>query len=175
MKFFIPKKAKISNFELNNWYIPQKKAESMYNKDSTRKSNISYKKIRIFSIFFIFHLRLEDPWKFLTSNFLKFPKTNCKNSFSGTSQVLNGTKSWVLVRLPFSLWTRQMGLRLGGMIWHPPRWNRVNTYIGCFNLQLKFYLCIFLDPSFRAQFKATFWRLNLIGICYCNFPKIHED
>ena len=40
----MPKKAKISNFELKNCYIPQKKAESMYNKDSTRKSNISYKK-----------------------------------------------------------------------------------------------------------------------------------
>ena len=42
----MPKKAKISNFELKNCYIPQKKAESMYNKDSTRKSNISYKKIK---------------------------------------------------------------------------------------------------------------------------------
>ena len=40
----MPKKAKISNFELKNCYIPQKKAESMYNKDSTRKSNTSYKK-----------------------------------------------------------------------------------------------------------------------------------
>ena len=42
---FIPKKAKISNFELNNW------AESMYNKDSTRKNNIAYKKILKISIF----------------------------------------------------------------------------------------------------------------------------
>ena len=39
----MPKKAEIPNFELKNCYIPQKKAESMYNKDSTRKSNISYK------------------------------------------------------------------------------------------------------------------------------------
>ena len=55
----MPKKAKISNFELKNCYIPQKKAESMYNKDSTRKSNISYKKKFQFQ-FFIFKRGL--PW-----------------------------------------------------------------------------------------------------------------
>ena len=55
MKIFKRKKVKISNFGLQKCYIPQKKAENIYNKDSTRKSNISYKKkIRIFSIFSFF-------------------------------------------------------------------------------------------------------------------------
>ena len=47
----MPKKGKISNFEVENFYIPQKKANSMYNKDSTKKSNISHKKREFFSIF----------------------------------------------------------------------------------------------------------------------------
>ena len=44
MKFFNPKKVEISNFELQKCYIPQKKAENIYNKDSARKSKISCKK-----------------------------------------------------------------------------------------------------------------------------------
>ena len=36
----MPKKGKISNFEIDNFYILQKKANNMYNKDSTTKSNI---------------------------------------------------------------------------------------------------------------------------------------
>ena len=51
IKFFKSKKAEISNFELQKCYIPQKKAENMYNKDSTRKSRISCKKLDFFSIF----------------------------------------------------------------------------------------------------------------------------
>ena len=42
----MPKLAEISNFELKKCYIPQTKAENMYNKDLARKSNISCKKIR---------------------------------------------------------------------------------------------------------------------------------
>ena len=51
---FDPKKFKISNFELQKCYIPQKKAQNMYNKDSARKSNISSKKNIFFSIFQFF-------------------------------------------------------------------------------------------------------------------------
>ena len=50
----MPKKGKISNFEIDNFYIPQKKANNMYNKDSTKKSNISHKKRDFFSIFSFF-------------------------------------------------------------------------------------------------------------------------
>ena len=51
IKFLKPKKVKISNFELQKCYIPQKKAENMYNKDSPRKSNISCKKLFFFRFF----------------------------------------------------------------------------------------------------------------------------
>ena len=54
IKFFKPKKVKISNFELQMCNIPQKKAENMYNKDSARKSKISHKKIDFFAIFWFF-------------------------------------------------------------------------------------------------------------------------
>ena len=43
-KNFQGKKVKIKNFELYKCYIPQKKAENMYNSDSGRKSTISSKK-----------------------------------------------------------------------------------------------------------------------------------
>ena len=64
----MPKKAEISNFELKNCYIPQKKAESMYNKDSTRKSNISYKKIEFFR-FFDFSPKARGPLKIFDVQF----------------------------------------------------------------------------------------------------------
>ena len=83
IKFFKPKKVEISNFELQMCNIPQKKAENMYNKDSARKSKISHKKNRFFCDFLIFHLMLEDPWKFLTFNFLKFSKKNPKMACLG--------------------------------------------------------------------------------------------
>ena len=69
MKFFKPKKVKISNFELQKCYISQKKAENIYNKDSARKSKISCKKMHFFFNFLIFCLMLEDPRKFVTFNF----------------------------------------------------------------------------------------------------------
>ncbi len=47
----MPKKAEISNFELHKCYIPQKKAENMYNKDSARKSKISCKKVDFLKFF----------------------------------------------------------------------------------------------------------------------------
>ena len=50
-KNFQGKKVKIKNFELYKCYIPQKKAENMYNSDSGRKSTISSKKKIYFPIF----------------------------------------------------------------------------------------------------------------------------
>ena len=60
----MPKKGKISNFETENFYIPQKKANSMYNKDSTKKSNISHKKSEFFSIVSIFNQGSRTPENF---------------------------------------------------------------------------------------------------------------
>ena len=51
MKIFKRKKVKISNFGLQKCYIPQKKAENIYNKDSARKSKISCKKNFFFRFF----------------------------------------------------------------------------------------------------------------------------
>ena len=59
----------ISNFELQKSYIPQKKAENVYKTDSARKNKIFLQKKGFFSIFLIFLDMLEDPQKFLTSNF----------------------------------------------------------------------------------------------------------
>ena len=53
-EIFEAKKIEISNFELQKCYVPQKKAENMYNKVSARKSKSSYKKINFFSIFRFF-------------------------------------------------------------------------------------------------------------------------
>ena len=54
MKIFKRKKVEISNFGLQKCYIPQKKAENIYNKDSARKSKISCKKSNFFTIFWFF-------------------------------------------------------------------------------------------------------------------------
>ena len=126
IKFSKSKKVETSNFELLKCFMPQKKAENMYNSDLARKSKISCKKINSFFDFSIFHQRLEDPWKFLTFNFPKLSKKNSKNDLSGTCQVLRGTKSKVLGSLTLALRKWQMDLRWCGMIWPPPSWNRVN-------------------------------------------------
>ena len=57
---------------------------------------------------------LEDPLKFLTFNFAKFSKTNFKNGFSWTCQVLKGTKSRILVSLALALRKRQKDLWSSG-------------------------------------------------------------
>ena len=62
------KKAKISNFDLKNCYIPQKKSERMYNKDSPRKSNISPKKLEFFR-FFHFSPKARGPLKIFDVQF----------------------------------------------------------------------------------------------------------
>ena len=92
MKFSKSKNVKITNFEIQKCYIPQKKAENMYNKDSARKVRFLAKNFILFQ-FFNFFPKARGLLKILTFNFHKFSKTNCKNGFFGTSQVLNGTKS----------------------------------------------------------------------------------
>ena len=57
----MPKKGKISNFEVDNPYLPQKKARSMYNSHSNKKKVIFLTKKWKFFDFFIFYQRLEDP------------------------------------------------------------------------------------------------------------------
>ena len=92
MKIFKQKKVEISNFELQERYIPQKKAKNMYNSDLARKSVNFYKKNFFFN-FSDFRDMLEDPLKFSTSIFLKVSKKNSKNGFTGSYQTLRGTKS----------------------------------------------------------------------------------
>ena len=69
------KKVKISNFELQKCFVPQKKAENMYNTDLARKSNISCRKI-IFFRFFYFSLKARGPPKIFD---IKFSDTFKKN------------------------------------------------------------------------------------------------
>ena len=72
----MPKKAEILNFELKNCYIPQKKAESMYNKYSTRKSNISLrKKLKNFQLFH-FLPKARGPLKISDDQFSEIFKKN---------------------------------------------------------------------------------------------------
>ena len=68
MKFFKPKKVEISNFELQKCFIPQKKAENMYNADLARKSKISCKKM-IFFRFFDFSQKARGPLKIFDVQF----------------------------------------------------------------------------------------------------------
>ena len=88
----MPKKPEIPNFELKNCYIPQKKAQNIYNKDSTRRSNISPKKLKKFQ-FFYFSPKAQGPLKIFEIQYSEIFKKDSKNGFFGTSQVLNGTKS----------------------------------------------------------------------------------
>ena len=70
-KNFQGKKVKIKNFELYKCYIPQKKAENMYNSDLGRKNTISSKK-SFCSDFFNFRVIFEAGKNFKTyiiSNF----------------------------------------------------------------------------------------------------------
>ena len=82
MKIFKQKKVKISNFELQERYIPQKKAKNMYNSDSARKS-VNFAKKYIFFNFSDFRDMLEDPLKFSTFIFLKVSKKTPKMALLG--------------------------------------------------------------------------------------------
>ena len=68
IKFFKPKKVKISNFELLKCFIPQKKAEKMYNADLARKNKISCKK-NFFFRFFNFSPKARGPLKIFDVQF----------------------------------------------------------------------------------------------------------
>ena len=74
MKIFKRKKVKISNFELQKRYIPQKKAKNIHNSDSARKSVSFCKKDIYFLIFPIFATCSRTPWNFWRSFFWKFQK-----------------------------------------------------------------------------------------------------
>ena len=85
---------------LKKSYIPQKKAESIYNKNSARKKKESLQK-RIY--FFNFLDMLKDPQKLRRSIFQTFCKINFKNGSSGTSQIVTETKSPIMVSLALLL------------------------------------------------------------------------
>ena len=74
IKFFKTKKVKISNFELQKCFIPQKTAENMNNTDLSSKSNISCKKIDFFPIFWFFTQASRTPENFWRSIFQNFQK-----------------------------------------------------------------------------------------------------
>ena len=92
MKIFKQKKVKISNFELQERYIPQTKAKSMYNSDSARKSVNFCKKDIFFSIFLIF-ATCSKTHEIFDVHFFESFKKNSKNDFTGSYQTLKGTKS----------------------------------------------------------------------------------
>ena len=71
-KNFQGKKVKIKNFELYKCYIPQKKAENMYNSDSDRKKVQFLAKENIFSNFFNFQVIFEAGKIFSTYFFSNF-------------------------------------------------------------------------------------------------------
>ena len=75
---FHAKIIKITYFELQKSYIPQKKSENMYNKGSARKSKISCKKLYFFQFFSIFATYLRTPKifnaQFSESSEKKIPK-----------------------------------------------------------------------------------------------------
>ena len=75
---------KISNFELQKRYIPQKKAKNIYNSDSARKSVNFCKKNAFFFNFSDFRDMLEDPLKFSMFNFSKISKKNPKMAVLGS-------------------------------------------------------------------------------------------
>ena len=83
MKIFKQKKVKISNFELQKRYIPQKKAKNIYNSDSARKSVNFCKKNIFFFNFSDFCDMLENPLKFSTFIFLKVSKKIPKMALLG--------------------------------------------------------------------------------------------
>ena len=100
IKFFKLKKVKISNFELLKCFIPQKKAENMYNSDLARKGKISCKKNHFFSIFQFF---TKGSRKFLTFNFPKLSKKIPKMTSLGPVRYWEeqSQKFWWAQPMPF--------------------------------------------------------------------------
>ena len=73
----MPKKPEIPNFELKNSYIPQKKADNIYNKDSTRKVIFLTKKSEFFR-FFHFLPKARGPLKIFDVPFSTMFRKNIK-------------------------------------------------------------------------------------------------
>ena len=71
----------------------------VWDPETIRISDFEFHQKKFFLIFSHFHLMLEDPQKFLTSDFSNFLVKNVKSSFIGSWQIPKGTKSWNLVTL----------------------------------------------------------------------------
>ena len=103
MKIFKQKKVKIENFELQKRYIPQNKAENIYNSVSAQKRK-NFAKKKFFFKFFWFSRHARGPPEIFDVQFFKNFQKKSKNGFTGVYQTLKGTKSWILVNLPQILW-----------------------------------------------------------------------
>ena len=114
-KNFKPKKVEISNFDLQMCYIPQKKAENMYNSDSARKSTILYKIKKYFQFFWFSRYGQGWPKIFNVKFFEVFKKKLKKWLYQGLSKVernklrkwqqfwsfhLRATTDWIRIRAP---------------------------------------------------------------------------
>ena len=84
LKIFKPKKVKIENFELQKRYIPQNKAENIYNSVSAKKRKNFWKTIYFFKNFSDFRDMLEDPLKFSMFDFSKISKKDPKMTLLGS-------------------------------------------------------------------------------------------
>ena len=136
---FQAKKVKIENFDLQKRYIPQNKAENIYNSVSAKKRNI-------FKNFSDFRDMLEDPLKFSMFNFSKILKKNPKNGFAGIYQTLKGTKSWILVNLAQTLWKWQTISDRPGTKCPPPVGIGLNNFsknLDYFSTKFVFFIDIF--------------------------------
>ena len=106
IKNFQAKKVKIENFELQKRYIPQNKAENIYNSVSAQKRKNFCKK-KYFLKFFWFSRHARGPPEIFDVQFFKNFQKKSKNGFTGVYQTLKGTKSWILVNLAQTVWKWQ--------------------------------------------------------------------
>ena len=106
MKNCKPKKVKLENFEQQKRYVPQNKAENIYNSVSTPKRKNFWKK-KYFLKFFWFSRHARGPPEIFDVQLFKNFQKKSKNGFTGVYQTLKGTKSWILVNLAQTLWKWQ--------------------------------------------------------------------
>ena len=83
LRLFKSKSIKISNFELQKSFIPQKKANNMYNKDSAIKMRIFAKKDFFQFFLSIFFTYSRTPKNFDVQSFKNFEKEVSKIAFLG--------------------------------------------------------------------------------------------
>ena len=127
MKIFKQKKIEISNFELQERYIPQKKSKNMYNSDSARKSVNFCKKKYFFFNFSDFRDMLEHPLKFSMFIFLKVSKKIQKWLYWVLSDIERNKVMNFGEPSPNLVETADC-FRSSGHNLPPLRWNRVNKY-----------------------------------------------